>query len=256
MEGEFHEKVVVVTGGASGVGRACADLLSDCGAHVVVFDIAGDRSWDTGGVVSAVDVTDEEAVAAVITEVVAEYGRLDVVVTAAGIQRYATVAETDAKVWDEVMAVNVKGALLVAKHALPHLRRSSGAIVAVSSVQALATQTEVAAYTASKGALNALIRSIAVDEARHGVRANVVCPGSVDTPMLRASAHRFTADPDEAERLIAEWGRSHPLGRVARPQEVAQAVAFLAGPRASFITGACLPVDGGLLAALPVSLPQ
>ena len=126
----------------------------------------------------------------------------------------------------------------------------------VSSVQALATQTDVAAYTATKGALNALARSMAIDEAAHGVRVNAVCPGSVDTPMLRHSAGLFSdGTPDGIELTVAGWGRSHPLGRVAQPSEVAEVICFLASPRASFVTGEDIRVDGGLLAGLAVALP-
>jgi NAD(P)-dependent dehydrogenase (short-subunit alcohol dehydrogenase family) len=126
----------------------------------------------------------------------------------------------------------------------------------VSSVQAFVTQNAVAAYTTSKGALNAFARSIAIDEAKNGIRANTVCPASVDTPMLRSSARSFSDGSDEAaQELVESWGRMHPLGRVAQPDEVAEAIAFLASDRASFITGIALPVDGGLLANAAVVLP-
>jgi NAD(P)-dependent dehydrogenase (short-subunit alcohol dehydrogenase family) len=166
--------------------------------------------------------------------------------------------DTDVATWDEVFAVNVRGAFLAARAALPHLRQSGhGSIVVISSVQAHGTQTEVPAYAASKGALDALVRAMALDEARRGVRVNAVCPGSVDTPMLRASARRFSDGSPEAEdEVIAGWGRMHPMGRVAAPREVAEVVLFLASDRASFITGEDIRVDGGLLAGLPVTLPE
>jgi NAD(P)-dependent dehydrogenase (short-subunit alcohol dehydrogenase family) len=124
-------------------------------------------------------------------------------------------------------------------------------VLVVSSVQAIASQTGVAAYTASKGAINALTRAMALDHAEENIRVNAVCPGSVDTPMLRWAADLF-----KGENTVEDWGRMHPLGRVARPEEVAEVICFLAGPKASFVTGAEYMVDGGLLAALGVRLPE
>lgn len=257
---EFDGKIAIVTGGHSGIGRATARLLSERGATVVAAGVPPTREAEAPlpGVEQAeLDVTDESATARLVDDVAARHGGLDIVVAAAGIQRYGTAAETGAEEWNEVLAVNVTGAFRAAKHALPHLRaRGAGSIVIVSSVQAFVTQSSVAAYTTSKGALNALARSIAIDEAKNGIRANTVCPASVDTPMLRASARAFSDGTDQGTRdLVESWGRMHPLGRVARPDEVAEAIAFLAGDRASFITGIALPVDGGLLANAAVTLP-
>ncbi|GIH18606.1 SDR family NAD(P)-dependent oxidoreductase [Rugosimonospora africana] len=258
---EFDGKVAIVTGGRSGIGRASARLLSARGATVVAAGIPSkpDSEPDIPGVEDVhLDVTDEAATARLVADVVDRHGGLDIVVAAAGIQRYGSAADTTAEEWNDVLAVNVTGAFHIVKHAVPPLRaRAAGAIVLVSSVQSMATQSTVAAYTTSKGALNALARSIAIDEAGHGIRANAVCPASVDTPMLRSSARMFSDGTDEgAQALVESWGRMHPLGRVARPQEVAEAIAFLASDRASFITGVALPVDGGLLAKLAVALPE
>lgn len=256
--GEFAARVALVTGARSGIGRAAAELLAARGACVVGVDVAaaGDGA-PTGDDEIQLDVTREADVAAAVAGIVSRHGRLDVVVTAAGVQRYGTAAETPSSLWQEVLDVNLTGAFLVAKHALPFLRADGGgSIVFVSSVQAWITQSGVAAYATSKGALNALARSIAIDEAPHDVRVNAVCPGSVDTPMLRASARSFARDENEVSALVDAWGRSHPLGRVARPAEVAEAIAFLASDRASFITGVALPVDGGLMARAAVALPE
>nr|BFE60941.1 glucose 1-dehydrogenase [Dactylosporangium thailandense] len=258
---EFDGKVAIVTGGLSGIGRATAEVLSARGATVVAVGLppaAGVEAELPGVEYAELSVTDEAATARLIARVAADHGGLDIVVAAAGIQRYGTAADTTADAWNEVLAVNVTGAFHTVKHALPHLRaRGSGSIVLVSSVQSFITQSAVAAYTTSKGALNAFARSLAIDEAKHGIRANTVCPASVDTPMLRTSARMFSDGTDEGtQALVESWGRSHPLGRVARPEEVAEAIAFLAGDRASFITGVALPVDGGLLANAAVVLPE
>lgn len=258
--------VALVTGGSSGIGRAVAELLAVEGASVAVSSV------DAGGACAvadamtgqglaamsvAADVCDQRSITRAVKATVDTFGSLDTLVTCAGIQSYGTVTDTDEEAWDEVFAVNVKGVFFAAKAALPHVRQSSrGAIVIVSSVQALATQAGVAAYAASKGALNALTRSMAIDEAIHRVRVNAVCPGSVDTPMLRRSATLFSDGTTAgAQRTVNAWGRSHPLGRVAQPAEVAEVVSFLASPRASFVTGEDIRVDGGLLAGLAVSLP-
>lgn len=263
----FEGRVALVTGGSSGIGYAAAAALLAEGAAVMVCGIdvhevdaavaalSDDGRRVAGGVA---DVTDEKQVMNIVESTVTNFGGLDILVTAAGIQRYGTAAETAIGDWDLVLDVNVRGAFLAVKHVVPQLRaRGGGVIVIVSSVQAFITQTSVAAYTASKGALNALARSVAVDEARHGIRANAVCPASVDTPMLRAAARKFSdGSALDEQRLINDWGRMHPLGRVARPSEVADVIVFLASDRASFVTGISLPIDGGLLAAAAVALPQ
>jgi NAD(P)-dependent dehydrogenase (short-subunit alcohol dehydrogenase family) len=253
--------VAFVTGAASGIGEATAELLAAQGMRVAVnaadASLVGgvvDRIAAAGGeaVAAVADVTDSAAVREVVSDVIARFGRLDVLVTCAGIQRYGDVTATSDDLWAEVFAVNVTGTFVAVRECMPHLRRTQGAIVIISSVQATVPQTEVVAYAASKGALSAFTRAVAVDEARHGVRVNSIAPGSIDTPMLRASAELFGDDPDAT---IASWGSTHPLGRVGTPQEVAEAVAFLAGEQARFITGTELRVDGGLLTVLPAALP-
>jgi NAD(P)-dependent dehydrogenase (short-subunit alcohol dehydrogenase family) len=245
----FQGKVALVVGGTLGIGRAAAERLAGEGAAIV-----------TGGREPEADVTgdvrDDGYADALVAHALERHGGLDVVVYSAGIQRYGTVETTEPETWDEVHAVNVRGAYLVARAAVPALRaRGGGAIVLVSSVQATASQTGVAAYAASKGALSALARTMALDHSGDGIRVNSVAPGSVDTPMLRWAADRFRGD-DRAEDVISAWGRVHPLGRVADPGEVAAAIAFLASDDASFVTGTELKVDGGLLAGLPVEIPE
>lgn len=258
---DTNGRVALVTGATSGIGAAVVERLLSEGYSVAALGRRADLTPAStqavaGAVVTDVDIREETAVAAAVEATVTRWGRLDVVVTAAGVQRYGTAADTTAEAWDDTFAINVRGVFLVVKHALPALREQRGAIVAVSSLQAFVTQEGVAAYSAGKAAVNGLIRSVAVDEARHGVRANTVCPASVDTPMLKASAESFASPEASASELLAQWGLMHPLGRVATAAEVAAVVVWLAGRDASFVTGVAVPVDGGLLARAAVTLPR
>lgn len=264
--GELTGKVAVVTGGSSGIGRAAVALLAERGAAVSLCGIDETEVEQAVAELAAsgavqgqvVNVLDEAAITRFVDEAAERHGGLDVLVTAAGIQRYGDAIGTTVAEWDDVLDVNLRGSFLAVRHVVPHLRRrGGGSVVIVSSVQAFVSQRGVVAYTASKGALNAMARAVAMDEARHNIRVNAVCPGSVDTPMLRAAAQRFAggAGLDVAD-VLASWGEAHPLGRVAAPREVAEVIAFLASDRSSFVTGVSLPVDGGLLAGNTVGLPE
>ncbi len=257
-------KVAIVTGGTLGIGRAAAEALARAGAAVMVCGTDPGRvkgavsAFAADGLVidgRAADVSVAGEVEALVAATVERFGGVDILVNSAGIQRYGTAVDTDEELWDRVQDVNVKGMFLAARHAIPEMRRrGGGAIVNVSSVQAFIALKGSAAYVTSKGAINALTRALALDHAAEGIRVNAVCPATIDTPMLRWAADLLKGDR-KADDLIAEWGRMHPLGRIGRAEEVAALIVFLAGPGASFITGASIPVDGGLLLTVSVALP-
>ena len=255
-EQEFTGKTALVTGGAMGIGGAVAELLAARGANVAILDRSTEAAEKQAALIAGrggaainipVDVSRDGEVASAVARVAETFGGIDIVSNNAGIQRYGTVETTGEAEWDEVMNVNLKSVYLVCHHAIAHLRKTRGAIVNMASVQSFATQQAVAAYTTSKHALIGLTRSMALDFAGYGVRVNAVAPGSVDTPMLNWA---IGLDPDP-EALMRTVHGMHPLGRIASPAEIAEAVAFLASPRASFVTGATLVVDGGLL--LPIA---
>ena len=263
--GDHDGAVALVTGGSQGIGQGVALEFARAGAAVVVHGLTQDFAEETCALIRQAggeaepcwgpiddQATSEQAVATALTR----FGRLDHLVASAGIQRYGDVVSTTPQVWDEVFDVNVKGVYLAAHAAVPSIRQNRGTVTIISSVQGVANQNQVAAYVASKGALNALCRGMAVDEAAYGVRVNAVCPGSVDTPMLRHSAAEHSdGTPEGLEAVLALWGTSHPLGRIAQTSEIGQVVVFLASQRASFITGADIRVDGGLLCRIAAPLP-
>jgi len=262
---EFTGKVAVVAGGSLGIGRATALRLAAGGASVAVAArgqeavdaVVSEIKAEGGSALGlAADVSTSEGAKRLIDNAVDAFGGVDILVNSQGIQRYGTVEETTEELWDEVMNVNVKSMFLTSHFAVPEMRkRGGGAIVNVSSVQGLATQTQVTAYSTSKSAIIGLTRTIAVDYARFGIRANVVLPASIDTPMLRWAADLFKNDRS-TDDLVKDWGKMHPLGRVGTPEEVAELIAFLASDRAAFITGAEYKIDGGMMAALGVVLPE
>lgn len=265
--GEHEGRVALVTGGSQGIGRAIALALAREGSAVVVHGQTGDLAQEVAGeivnqggravaIAGPIDSAGTSTLA--VESAITQFGQLDTLVTSAGIQRYGDAVTTSEQTWDEVFDVNVKGVFLAARASLPYLRQSSaGSMVVVASVQAVASQQSVVAYAASKGALAALTRAIAVDEAAYGVRVNSVSPGSIDTPMLRASASLFVGGVQEqVKEILDSWGRAHPLGRIGDPWEVGEVVSFLTSPRSSFVTGADVRIDGGLLAQLGASLPS
>ena len=244
MANELTGLVAVVTGGASGIGAAIAKRLRAAGARVAVFDLRADAA-EHADLAVAVDVADDASVRAGIDRVAAELGGIDILVNNAGIGAQGTIESNADDEWHRVLDVNVVGMVRVARAALPHLRRSSAAaIVNTSSIAATAGLPDRALYSASKGAVAALTRAMAADHLREGIRVNAVNPGTADTPWVERLLS-VAADP-AAERAALEARQPH--GRLVSADEVADAVAYLAGPTAGSTTGVALAVDGGMQA--------
>ena len=253
MAGRLTGKVALITGAGMGMGREAAVLFAEEGARLVVADIDGAAAAETVGLVrkagsdavAAVgDVAVEDDVRRMVEAGVRAFGALHVLYNNAGVlwkDRDRSVLETDGGWWDRVMAINLKSVFWVTKHGVPHLRAAGGgSIVLVGSVSALAGFTRAQdAYTAAKGALIALNKSLAIQFAGDNVRCNIIHPGIVDTPLQA---------PYLTEALRAEFKTGIPLGRIGRPREIANAALFLASDESSFMTGADLLLDGGYLA--------
>lgn len=239
--GRLDGRVAVVTGAASGIGLACAERFRAEGAVVAGIDVQAGE-WD--GPMHQLDVRDEDAVASAVGAVEADHGRIDVLVNSAGVAGGGPVHTVDASDWDRVIDVNLKGTFLVCKHVLRRMMaQRSGSVVNIASIEGIQGTEGGSSYNASKGGVVLLTRNMAIDYGRVGIRVNAICPGFIDTPLMRAvmGSEGMASFRDHYRDL-------HMLGRFGRPEEIAGAALFLASDDASFVTGHALVVDGGFTA--------
>ncbi len=245
---ELTGKVAVVTGGDSGIGAAISGLFAEEGAAVVVADLhntgTARRIAKKGGRAIHVrtDVRDEAQVKKLMARAKRSFGRIDILCNNAGIELLKPMTETTEEDWERVLQTNLKGVFLVSKHAIPEMIKSGGgAIVNIASQLGIVGLENYTAYSASKGGVVLLTKSMALEYARQNIRVNCICPGPIQTPMLE---RELLIEPD---RGVARkmWAQRQPIGRVGLPQEIAQAALFLASERSSFVVGHALVVDGG-----------
>jgi NAD(P)-dependent dehydrogenase (short-subunit alcohol dehydrogenase family) len=255
MAGKLAGRVGLITGTATGIGRAGALLFAREGANLVTMDTNAARGRDTTKAIEAAggraifvhgDVSSRMDVQGAVRTAVGEFGKLDLLWSNAGIPVFKTITDTSEEEWNRIVAVNLTGAYLIAHHGIPELLRAGGGtMVLTASTSSFVGGTRWAAYCATKGGVLMLCRAMALDYAEHNLRINCVCPGSVDTPLLEADMRSRSIPYEQA---LAEDAAAHPMRRAATPEEVARAALFLSCDDSSFTTGSALVVDGGLTA--------
>jgi NAD(P)-dependent dehydrogenase (short-subunit alcohol dehydrogenase family) len=250
-------KIAIVTGGAAGIGRACAIAYAAEGANVVIADIDAAAAHEVVALIAAgggharyraTDVADSDACSHLVAETAEEFGKVDLMHANAGIELCKSIWDTTDEDWQRVLDVNLSGAFFCCREAMRDMRRrgAAGVVLLTASPHAFVTGRDIAAYAATKGGMVALMRALALEGAPLGIRVNALLPGAIETPMLRREvAHA----PDPAGQL-ARFAEAHPLARMGQPEDVARLAVFIASDDAAFVTGSCISVDGGLMAAL------
>jgi len=247
--GWLDGKRALVAGAGSGIGRAVLEAFQEEGAKIAAMELDNHKAERVavelpGCVVSHGDATARTDAQAAVRKTVEAFGGLDVLVSNAGVVRYAATDRLTEEDWNLQIDTNLKGPWLMAKYAIPRIReRGGGAIVQTASVQAYASQKDVVAYTASKGGVVAMTRTMALDLAEDNITVNCIVPGSVRTPMLQDAAEYW--EPHDPAGALEKWGKQHPIGRLIEPEDVANLILFLASDLSSFVTGQTLVVDGG-----------
>lgn len=245
-------KVALITGAASGIGAGIAELFAESGYAVAAVDIDAEGAKRMARKLSAharaiaipADIGVEDQAQAAVAAVIREFGTLSVLVNNAGIEVSGAVTDLDVTQWDRQIAVNLRGAFLMSRYSIPAMRERGSSIVHISSVHAFVSWAGSAAYDATKAGLLGLTRAMAIDHGPEGIRVNAICPGYIDTPLMR----KWLDSVSDREATMSQVLGVHPVGRIGTPRDVAQAALFLASDAASFISGTCLVVDGGMSA--------
>jgi NAD(P)-dependent dehydrogenase (short-subunit alcohol dehydrogenase family) len=253
----LKDKVAVISGAGSGIGRASAQRFAAEGARVIAADIVAENASETAQIASkdgaevvahTVDVSKADQVEGLIADTVDRFGRLDIIYSNAGIMRDGSVVDLSEADWDALFGVNVKGSFLMGKYGVPALRQSGGgSFIITASANSTYAESDIAGYCATKGAAMQLTRAMAIDHGPEGIRVNCICPGWIETPM----AQPFL-DENAAGRAFA--GTIAPLGRIGQPEDVAEVALFLASDESRFVTGSAYGVDGGWLAGMTKAL--